>query len=223
MTVHDDQPFLLATRNRHKTNEIAALLSGLGRFRIMTLNEVPGLPELSEDGLTFAENATQKAEEVRRFLVESAHPLVQSGGYVLADDSGLEVDALDGQPGVFSARFALLDSGQTGNASDSDNNAKLLRLLRSVPVEKRTARFKCVLALLRFPDPSTLNLFDGACEGRIIETILGDGGFGYDPLFVPNEDDKTFAELPSERKNQISHRANALRKLKSFFASRKAG
>ena len=150
--------------------------------------------------------------------------------FVLADDSGLEVDALNGAPGVHSARFAALDSAKTGNSSDADNNAKLLRLLKDVPVEKRTARFRCVLALAPVPGKSRelprrfatrMNLkrqiFDGVCEGRIIFEPRGKNGFGYDPLFVPDGFEQTFAELGEETKNQSSHRSTALAKLKQWL------
>ena len=143
--------------------------------------------------------------------------------FVLADDSGLEVDAIGGQPGVHSARFAALDSGLPGNAPDADNNAKLLRLLKDVPMEKRTARFRCVLALVAITPQSALHtphLFDGACEGRILFGASGRGGFGYDPLFVPEGFDQSFAELGADVKNRLSHRALALEKLKAHFTSR---
>jgi XTP/dITP diphosphohydrolase len=150
--------------------------------------------------------------------------------FVLADDSGLEVDALNGAPGVHSARFAALDTQSQGNSPDADNNAKLLRLLKDVPLEKRTARFRCVLAMTPVMAPSATNaspvcaadefelqteLFDGACEGRIGFTPGGQGGFGYDPLFIPDGQWQTFAELGEVTKNQLSHRAKALEALKN--------
>jgi XTP/dITP diphosphohydrolase len=130
------------------------------------------------------------------------------------------VDALNGAPGVHSARFAALDKYE--NARDADNNAKLLRLLKEVPPEKRTGRFRCVIALVPVKpatgnqQPAT-NLFDGACEGRIQFAASGQGGFGYDPLFVPDGFTQSFAELGEEVKNKLSHRAKALAKLKTFF------
>jgi XTP/dITP diphosphohydrolase len=139
-------------------------------------------------------------------------------GFVLADDSGLEVDVLDGAPGVNSARFAALDTGRPGNSSDADNNAKLLRLLRDVPPEKRTARFRCVLAFVPVHPPSAIpqpRFFEGVCEGRIGDAPRGQGGFGYDPLFIPNGFNQTFAELGEETKNRLSHRARALAALKA--------
>jgi XTP/dITP diphosphohydrolase len=210
---------LLATRNAHKAGEIRAIL-GPG-FRHLTLDDYPGAPEVIEDAGTFAGNATKKATELANWLSRSApthrRPVPD---FVLADDSGLEVDALAGQPGVHSARFAALDSGQPGNSPDADNNAKLLRLLQEVPTGKRTARFRCLLALVAITQPSALrppHLFDGACEGRILFLASGLGGFGYDPLFKPDGSDGSFAELGEAFKNQISHRARALQKLKAHI------
>ena len=142
------------------------------------------------------------------------------------------MDALDGAPGVHSARFAALEIGQAGNSADADNNARLLHLLKSVPLEKRTARFHCVLALtpviegkvesaspVCYADEFEMQtrLFDGACEGRIVFEPRGQGGFGYDPLFLPEGFDQTFAELGEATKNQLSHRAQALATLKARF------
>jgi len=137
---------------------------------------------------------------------------------------------LNGAPGVHSARFAAMDKAE--NAKDADNNAKLLRLLKDVPPEKLTARFRCVIALVPvaakvlksaspvcFAEECETHLFDGACEGRIQLTAKGGGGFGYDPLFVPNGFNQSFAELGEEVKNKISHRANAMAKLKAFLAA----
>jgi XTP/dITP diphosphohydrolase len=158
---------------------------------------------------------------------------MEGGLYVLADDSGLEVDALGGAPGVHSARFAALEKGQGENSSDAENNAKLLRLLENVPQEKRTARFRCVLALTAAapgdrsgvgaasspgePAPAT-EFFEGVCEGRITFALRGHGGFGYDPLFVPQGGEQTFGELGEEIKNRLSHRAKALERLKTSLA-----
>ena len=148
---------------------------------------------------------------------------------MLADDSGLEVDALNGAPGVHSARFAALDTGQPGNSPTADNNAKLLRLLADVPLDQRTARFHCVVALTPAPgsEPEGASpvcyaeeaelqteLFEGTCEGRIGFALRGRGGFGYDPLFIPTGHEETFGELSEEVKNQLSHRAKALAKLR---------
>jgi XTP/dITP diphosphohydrolase len=137
----------------------------------------------------------------------------------LADDSGLEVDALNGAPGVHSARFAAMD--QTENSHDADNNAKLLRLLKDVPLEKRTGRFRCVIALATVGnwkmERGNCQCFAGACEGRIQLAASGQGGFGYDPLFVPDGFTQSFAELGEDVKNKLSHRAQALAKLKNYF------
>jgi len=220
---------LIATRNAHKIEEIRAIL-GEG-FRYLTLRDYPAAPTIVEDADTFTGNAMKKATGLARWLsttrgLETGTPDV----LVLADDSGLEVDALGGKPGVHSARFAALDSGQPGNSPDADNNAKLLRLLKDVPLDKRAARFRCVLALtpviaertesaspVCYLDEFELQttLFEGACEGRIELTPRGRAGFGYDPLFVPEGFDQSFAELGDEVKNRISHRARALAGLKS--------
>lgn len=240
----------IATRNAHKVSEIRAILGK--KFRYMTLNDFDEFdpPKVVEDANTFAGNATKKAVELAKWLesaqyiyddVESQFPfhkgklvhviqppLQSQEKFVLADDSGLEVDALNGAPGVFSARFAAMDRPE--NSPDADNNAKLLRLLADVPLEKRTARFRCVIALMPvlsryiqsaspvcYADESELQteLFEGACEGRILLEPRGKHGFGYDPLFVPNGFDKTFAELADKIKNKLSHRARALEKLKA--------
>jgi len=216
----------IATRNNHKAAEMRAIL-GTGT-RCLTLRDLESPPELVEDAATFAGNATRKATQLARWLSTTAldsPPL----SFVLADDSGIEVDALHGAPGVHSARFAALDSGQPENSPDSENNAKLLRLLRDVPLEERTARFHCVLALtpIANAEPSNASpvcyadefevrteLFEGVCEGRIGFAPSGKGGFGYDPLFIPTGFAQTFAELGEQVKNGFSHRALALAKLK---------
>lgn len=189
---------LLATHNQGKIKEFSAYLARLGW-------QVQGLPDdappVVEDGLTFADNARKKAETMARHFHLP----------VLADDSGLEVEALHGQPGVHSARYA----GE--KATDEENNAKLLRELSGVPWERRTARFVCVLALA-VPGKET-QIFRGECDGRILREPRGDGGFGYDPLFYLPDLDKTMAELTLEEKNLISHRANALRQLIQAFPS----
>lgn len=220
---------LIATRNAHKLDEIRTIL-GDG-FRYLTLNDFSSAPLVIEDALTFAGNATKKAITLARWLGGSGNAeLATQNLHVLADDSGLEVDALGGQPGVHSARFAALDTRQPGNAADADNNAKLLRLLQAVPAEQRTARFRCVLALtpvidepvesaspVCYADEHELltRLFEGACEGTIGFAPRGQGGFGYDPLFVPTGFDQSFAELGEEVKNRLSHRARALAKLRT--------
>ncbi len=224
---------LIATRNAHKVNEIRAIL-GEG-FRYLTLNDVPNSPEVIEDAGTFAGNATKKAVALARWLGEARALESNVAGlklgargdrlYVLADDSGLEVDALGGAPGVHSARFAALDTGKPGNSTTTENNVKLLRLLKHVPLEQRTARFRCVVALTSvlhstnesaspvcYADELELQaeLFEGVCEGRIGLTPRGRGGFGYDPLFIPMGYDHTFGELDEGIKNELSHRARAL-------------
>jgi len=182
---------LIATTNRGKLKEIARLL-GTG-IDLLTLSDVPGIPDVVEDGDTFEANARKKA-------VESASA---SGLLTLADDSGLEVDALDGSPGVHSARY----SGD--EATDATNNALLLKNLANVPDTDRTARFRCVIAVAQ---PSgQVATANGACEGLILHAERGSGGFGYDPLFLVPEQNLTFAELDPEAKNQVSHRGRALR------------
>jgi len=211
---------LIATRNRHKAGEIRGILGD--NFEYLTLNDFPDAPKVVEDAGTFAGNATKKAVGLAHWLSD-ARPstLDPRPSFVLADDSGLEVDALGGAPGVHSARFAALDSAGQGNSSDADNNTKLLRLLRDVPPEKRTARFRCVIALVTVESPKSeirnLKSFEGVCEGRIGLEPRGTSGFGYDPLFIPDGFDKTFAELGSAIKNQLSHRAKALMKLKQWL------
>jgi XTP/dITP diphosphohydrolase len=226
---------LIATRNAHKVAEIQAILGA--QFRFLTLNDFPAAPQVVEDAATFAGNAAKKAAELARWLAAASPAPRQSSLAVLADDSGLEVDALNGAPGVYSARFAALDksadgsfASSAGNSPDADNNAKLLRLLKDVPMEKRTARFRCVIALVPVPEKQVessspvcyanefeAQTFDGACEGRIQFAPAGHGGFGYDPLFVPDGSTESFAELGEDVKNQLSHRSKALAKLKMFF------
>jgi XTP/dITP diphosphohydrolase len=203
------------------------------------LDQIKNAPEVVEDAGTFAGNATKKAVELAKWM--SATRPVELGAFVgdgevvvLADDSGLEVDALGGAPGVHSARFAALDTGQSGNSSTADNNAKLVRLLNGVPPEKRTARFRCVLALTPAQEEVTSNaspvcqadefemqteLFEGVCEGRIGFEPRGTGGFGYDPLFLPAGYDRTFGELSEAVKNELSHRARALASLRKTLGN----
>lgn len=219
---------LIATRNAHKVAEIRAILGD--QFRFLTLDDFPNAPKVVEDAETFAGNAAKKAMELARCLSNSSLVIHHSSLFILADDSGLEVDALNGAPGVHSARFAAPDKNE--NSSDADNSAKLLRLLKNVPAQERTARFCCVIALAPVPDGKIEaaspvcfadelelppQLFDGVCAGKIIPEPRGQNGFGYDPLFVPDGFTQTFAELDDDVKNQLSHRAKALEKLKSFF------
>jgi XTP/dITP diphosphohydrolase len=219
--VNETIQLLIATRNAHKVAEIQAILGG--GFRCLTLNAFPGAPTVVEDAATFTGNAAKKAVELARWLgeVRSTECGVRIG-YVLADDSGLEVDALGGKPGVHSARFAAMDSGQDGNSKDSDNNAKLLRLLGELPEQRFVARFRCVIALVACHSQSSIlnpQIFSGTCEGRINLSARGSGGFGYDPLFVPDGYDQSFAELGEDVKNKLSHRAKALDLLKDYFAT----
>ncbi len=181
---------LVATRNRHKLDEIRAIL-GCEGLELVSPDEVGRLPLVEETAATFEGNARQKAVTLA----------VVSGLWALADDSGLEVEALQGAPGVRSARYA----GPA--ADDGANNAKLLAALRHMP--NRSARFRCALVLAA-PDGRSWSV-SGACEGRLLNAPRGRHGFGYDPLFVPRGYDATFAELPAEVKNAISHRAMALR------------
>jgi XTP/dITP diphosphohydrolase len=215
---------IIATRNRHKVEEIRAVLSTT--FDYITLRDLPGAPHVIEDADTFAGNASKKALELARWAGNLDAIVGQqpdsSEIFCLADDSGLEVDALNGAPGVLSARFAA-PPGHEGNTSDQANNQKLLRLLDGIPAERRTARFRCVIALATLrqsgENPGT-ELFDGVCEGRIIEVQRGSRGFGYDPLFVPEGFERTFAELGEDQKNKISHRAKALQQVDSWFRKR---
>lgn len=208
---------IIATRNAHKTEEISSLIAN--RVQIKNLRDFPNAPEAIESAATFVGNATIKAVNLANFVGQ------REGWYVLADDSGLEVDALDGAPGVHSARFAALDTGKPGNSPDAENNSKLLRLLAGKPRPWK-ARFRCALALTPTADEKGrpgvclleeaelgTEIFEGACEGQIIPAAKGAHGFGYDPLFVPDGFSQTFAELGEETKNRISHRAHAMKKL----------
>ncbi len=198
---------VVATRNRGKVAELDRLLGGVGGVggvELVSLDALVEVPEVVEDGATFAENAAKKARE---YAAATELPTI-------ADDSGLEVDALGGAPGVSSARYAGDD------ATDAANNAKLLRALADVPDAARTARFRCVLA---FADPAgalgaDVHLEDGAVEGAILHAPRGAGGFGYDPLFLPHGGTLTTAELPPDVKDQLSHRGQAARKLRAFLA-----
>jgi XTP/dITP diphosphohydrolase len=218
---------VVATRNTHKVAELQSIL-GPG-FACVPLSAFPAAPRLVEDGETFAANATRKAVQLATWLKTQGLGTQEGRGgaeaqltrLVLADDSGLEVDALSGAPGVRSARFAADELGPVTNAPDAANNRKLLRLLREVPWEKRTARFHCVLALVEASPQSAIRnpqLFEGTCEGRIGFAPRGLGGFGYDPLFVPDGFDISFAELGEEVKNRLSHRFKALVRLRQWLA-----
>lgn len=184
-----------ATRNRHKTREIQQILGP--HFKVSDLAAHPEVPEIRETGTSFEENAKLKALAASRQLPD----------LVIADDSGLELDALGGAPGIYSARYA------GANATERDKIDKLLRELKRVPTtdDRRRARFRCVMALARNGD--LLGTFEGIVEGRIANEVRGDSGFGYDPIFVPDGFEQTFGELPTEVKNTISHRAKAIRAL----------
>jgi XTP/dITP diphosphohydrolase len=186
---------LLATRNTHKTREIQQILGP--DFAVSDLCVHPEIPEIHENGKSFQENATLKAVAASRHFP----------GLVIADDSGLEVDALGGAPGIFSARYAGRE------ASDKQNIDKLLEELGRIEARgvNRSARFRCVIALAR--NGELLSTSEGIVDGTIVERARGLHGFGYDPIFVPKGFEETFAELPEEVKNRISHRAEAVRGL----------
>jgi len=193
------QTLLLGTRNRGKIREIESILAGSG-CSFTSLQAFPDVETPAETGATYTENAILKA----RFYA------LATGMRALADDSGLEVEALAGAPGVYSARYA----GE--NASDADRRALLLSELAKGPDVDRRARFVAVVAISD-ADGSLLNVSEGICEGTIISSPRGDGGFGYDPLFVPDGFNQTFAELPDDVKNIISHRARALINTRHFL------
>ncbi len=184
-----------ATTNKDKVKEIKKILKGLG-VKVLTPDAFGLPPEVIENGRTFEENASKKARAISRF----------TGKLAIADDSGLEVEALSGRPGVRSSRFA----GE--KVTYADNNAKLLRLLNGVPAAKRKARFICVIAIARYG--KVLKTVQGAVTGRIALENRGKTGFGYDPVFIAPKYGKTFAELGPEIKNKISHRYKALDKAK---------
>jgi len=186
---------VIATRNKKKLREIRELLADLD-FNVLSVEDFAGVPEIQEDGNTFQENAEKKATQTARIVKR----------LTLADDSGLEIDYLGGAPGIHSARFA----GE--NATDEDRNRKVLDLLKSAPKQERKARFQCAIAIAR-PDGGA-EVVVGTCEGEIALKPRGSAGFGYDPLFIVPEYGKTYAELGQEKKNQISHRAIALKKAK---------
>jgi len=191
---------LIATSNPGKLRDFAGAGASFG-IEVASIPNFASLPAVVEDGSTFEANARKKAEAYSRYAV---------GEIVLADDSGLEVDALGGAPGVHSARYAagaphLADA----NSDDAANNARLLRELKNVPPQKRSARFVCVIAAAR--DGQTLEVFRGQAEGIIFDTPRGTNGFGYDPVFYFPPIDKTFAELSAEEKSMYSHRGSAFR------------
>lgn len=191
----ENHRLLVSTRNAHKIQEIRAILGP--SFEVSDLSLLPQMPEVEETGMTFEDNATLKAVAASLLF----------DGWVIADDSGLEVDALEGEPGVRSARYA----GES--ATDADNNALLLKNLTSLPPHP-TARFRCVIVLARAG--RKLAAFAGSIEGHLLSAPEGGGGFGYDPLFVPEGHQNSFAVLPPETKNRLSHRAQALAKLREW-------
>lgn len=184
---------VLASSNQGKIAEFQKLLDGL-EIKILSMADFPEIGEIVENGQSFAENALIKARAV----------CMVTGRAALADDSGLMVDALDGAPGIYSARFA----GEQHD--DAANNQKLLHLLKEVPDEKRTGQFFCAIAIV-LPDGREYTV-EGTCPGKILRQLKGTGGFGYDPLFYVEELQKTFAELTMEEKNRISHRGQANQK-----------
>jgi len=190
---------VLATGNQGKVKELKAILGDLD-VEVLSLKDFPEIGEIIEDGVTFTENAIKKAKAV----TEAVNLIA------VADDSGLEVDYLDGAPGIYSARFA----GES--SSDLENNVKLLSLLKDVPDEKRTARFRCVIAVST--PCGEMYTTDGTCEGIVGHEMKGELGFGYDPLFFLFEHNQTLAELDPEIKNRISHRGRALAKAKVILA-----
>ena len=200
---------LIATSNPGKLRDFAGAAAAYG-IKIASIPGFSSLPAVIEDGSIFEANARKKAE---------AYSLAVPGELVLADDSGLEIDALDGAPGVHSARYAAGEPHAAENNTDDEaNNARVLRELSNIPRDKRTARFVCVLAVAR--DGQTLQTFRGTAEGIILDTPRGQNGFGYDPLFYFPQIGKTFAELSAVEKAQHSHRGAAFRKFLSWYERR---
>jgi len=193
----DLRTLVIATKNPGKARELAQIVSDLP-YRVVSIAEYPDAPEVEEDAATFEENAIKKAVEYAAF----------TGELTLADDSGLEIDGLDGAPGVYSSRFA---------ESDERRISKVLDLLKDVPDARRTARFRCVAAIA-WPD-GHCETREGSVEGTITHEPSGDHGFGYDPIFHVTEMGKTMAELLPEEKHPISHRGRALKQIKELLAS----
>lgn len=194
---------VLASGNAGKLREFSALFAthfAAQRVELLSQKEL-GVTEAEETGMTFEANAILKARNA----------CAQTGLPALADDSGLEVDALQGEPGVFSARFAAPEDGF--GSGDAANNAKLLQALEGVPDDLRTARFRCVLVYMRSADDPQPQIFEGSWEGRILTAAEGEGGFGYDPLFFVPSEGCASASLSRERKNELSHRGQAIREL----------
>lgn len=193
MPSQPSRPLLvLASKNRKKLRDMALLL-GQCDIELVSAADIEDLPDVDETGTTFAENAALKAQHAARHARQ----------WAIGDDSGLVVDALGGEPGVYSARYA------GPKATDQDNNEKLLKALTDIPAEKRTARFECHLAVAD-PDGNVRLTSTGQCRGRILFESRGDGGFGYDPLFCIPEYDQTFAQLSPLAKSVLSHRGRAM-------------
>jgi XTP/dITP diphosphohydrolase len=193
------QTLLIATRNEHKTREIGQML-GPG-WDVRDLSSLPHAPKIEETGVTFEENAALKALPISRIFT----------GLVLADDSGLEVEALDGAPGVHSARFA------GPNADDAENRFLLIQKLRNLGEQEFPARFRCVMVLAT--QGELLGSFGGMIRGKVVLEERGQSGFGYDSIFIPHGYSETFGELQSEIKNSLSHRGRALAKVLEFLRS----
>lgn len=197
-----EQKLILASGNAGKLKEFSSLLAPLG-WQVEAQN-LHAVPEAEETGLTFVENA----------LIKARNAALHTGCAALADDSGVEVDALQGAPGIYSARFAGVGS------KDADNNAYLLERLKDVPEAERTARYWCVLVFLRFAEDPTPVIVQASWEGRILSAPRGEGGFGYDPLFWLPELGKTAAEMDKDEKNRVSHRGRASQLLIQALAER---
>jgi XTP/dITP diphosphohydrolase len=192
---------VFASGNEGKVREIREMLEGIG-IEIVSLSNYTHVPEIIEDGKSFLENALKKAKIISEFTGET----------VLADDSGLQVEVLGGEPGIYSSRYA----GE--KATDEENNAALLAKLKNIPQEKRTAFFICVLVLYR--KDGSYDYFEGKWNGQIIDERFGNNGFGYDPIFLVPELKMTAAELPAEIKNKVSHRGQAVAQLKKKLGER---
>ena len=189
---------VFASGNEGKVKEVSSMLAGTG-IELVSLNNYKGVPEIVEDGLSFQENALKKARIISEFTGETT----------LADDSGLMVDVLNGEPGIYSSRYAGI------KATDKENNDKLLAKLKTIPAEKRTAAFHC--ALILYKKDGNCESFEGKWQGQIIDEERGSNGFGYDPIFWVPELKMTAAELPADIKNKVSHRGQAVAKLKDWL------
>ena len=191
---------ILASKNKDKIREISNILKNSNKT-LLTCDDID-IPEVEETGSTFVENAILKARSAS----------LTTGFAAIADDSGIEIDYLDAKPGIKSARYSGRD------ATNESNNLKLLKALEGVPFEKRKACYRCVIVYMRFPDDPFPIITSGSWEGYITEKLTGTNGFGYDPLFYLPDYGKTSAEITSDLKNEISHRAKALKKLQDYFS-----